>query len=175
MRKLRTIEMVRLSVEDYRKADKAPVVVVLDDVRSAYNVGSIFRTADAFRIEGIVLCGITAVPPSTEIHKTALGAEDAVPYEYYNDAIVCVQSLKAKGYHILAVEQAEGSTPLHTFTPLPNEHYAIIMGNEVKGVHQEVIDLCEGCLEIPQRGTKHSMNVAVTAGIVLYDFSRGKE
>lgn len=172
MRKLRTIEMNRLSVDDFKNADKMPLVVVLDDVRSMYNVGSIFRTGDAFRIEAVYLCGISAQPPHAEIHKTALGAEDSVEWRYFETALQAVEDLKQRGYEVYSVEQAEGSTMLHDFVPQPDKHYAVVMGNEVKGVHQEVIDSSQGCLEIPQFGTKHSMNVSVTAGIIIYTFAQ---
>lgn len=163
--------MNRLTVDDFKRADKMPLVVVLDDVRSMYNVGSIFRTGDAFRIEAVYLCGISATPPHAEIHKTALGAEDSVDWKYFKTAAEAVGALKAEGYTVYAVEQAEGSTMLHDFVPEPGRRYAVIMGNEVKGVHQEVIDMSDGCIEIPQYGTKHSMNVSVTAGIVIYKFN----
>ena len=171
MRKLRTIEMNRLSVEEFKESDKLPLVVVLDDVRSMYNVGSVFRTGDAFRIEAVYMCGISATPPSTEIHKTALGAEDSVEWRYFPSAVEAVEHLHSDDYDVYAVEQAEGSTMLHEFSPAFNKRYAVVMGNEVKGVHQEVIDLCDGCLEIPQFGTKHSMNVSVTTGIIIYSFA----
>jgi len=171
MRKLKTIEMSRLSVDEFRQAEKLPLVVVMDDVRSMYNVGSVFRTGDAFRIEAVFLCGITSTPPCNEIHKTALGAEDSVSWRYFPTALEAVRSLKAGGYEVFSVEQAEGSTKLHTFVPEQGRKYAVVMGNEVKGVHQEVIDASDGCLEIPQFGTKHSMNVSVTAGIVIYKFA----
>ncbi len=170
MRKLRTIEMSRLTVEDFKQAEKLPLVVVLDDVRSMYNVGSVFRTADAFRIGAVYLCGITATPPSTEIHKTALGAEDSVEWKHFATAVDAVDALHAAGYEVYGVEQVEGSTMLHDFVPVAGRRYAVVLGNEVKGVHQEVIDMCDGCLEIPQFGTKHSMNVSVTAGIIMYKF-----
>lgn len=170
MRKLRTIEMNRLTVDEFREADKLPLVVVLDDVRSMYNVGSVFRTGDAFRIEAVYLCGISATPPSTEIHKTALGAEDSVCWKYFKTAGEAVEELASVGYEIYSVEQAEGSTMLHDFVPERGQRYAVVLGNEVKGVHQEVIDMSHGCLEIPQYGTKHSMNVSVTAGIIMYAF-----
>ena len=169
MRKLKVTEMGRMSVEEYRAAEKTPLVVVLDHVRSLYNVGSIFRTADAFRLAGVCLCGITAVPPHPEIHKTALGAEDSVNWKYFKDTLDAVKWLKDSGYEILAVEQCEGSTMLNEFNVEPGKRYAIILGNEVKGVQQSVVDECEGCLEIPQYGTKHSMNVSVTAGIVIWE------
>lgn len=170
MKKLRTIEMQRLTVEEFREAKKLPLVVVLDDVRSMYNVGSVFRTGDAFRIERVCLCGITSTPPSTEIHKTALGAEDSVAWQYYPSALEAIESLKADGYEVLSIEQAHGSTMLQDFVPLSDKKYAVVFGNEVKGVHQEVVDASDGCLEIPQFGTKHSLNVSVTAGIVIWHF-----
>lgn len=177
MRKLKTIEMNRLTVDEFHAARKLPLIVVLDDVRSMYNVGSIFRTADAFRIEAIYLCGITGCPPHPEIHKTALGAEDSISWRYFPSALEAVQHLHNQGYYVYAVEQAEGSTKLPITAPThqhPNTQHAIVMGNEVKGVHQEVVDACDGCLEIPQFGTKHSMNVAVSAGIVIWEFAREK-
>ena len=164
--------MKRLTVDEFREAEKLPLVVVLDDVRSMYNVGSVFRTSDAFRVEKIFLCGITSTPPHPEIHKTALGAEDSVSWEYSKTALDAVESLKKEGYTVLSVEQAEGSTLLPSFRPEKGRKYAVVMGNEVKGVHQEVIDASDGCLEIPQLGTKHSMNVSVTTGIIIYDFAR---
>jgi tRNA G18 (ribose-2'-O)-methylase SpoU len=170
MRKLRTIEMKRLSVEEYHEAEKTPLIVVLDDVRSMHNVGSVFRTADAFRLEAVYLCGITGCPPHAEIHKTALGAEDSVDWCYFKTTLEAVEELKSRGVIVYSIEQAEGSTKLPQFQPEPGKSYAIIMGNEVKGVHQEVIDASNGCLEIPQFGTKHSMNVSVTAGIVIWHF-----
>lgn len=172
MKKLRTIEMQRLTVEQFREATKLPLVVVLDDVRSMYNVGSVFRTSDAFRVEAVCLCGITSTPPSTEIHKTALGAEDSVSWRYFLSALEAVESLKAEGYEVYSVEQAHGSTMLQHFSPASDKKYAIVLGNEVKGVHQEVVDASDGCLEIPQFGTKHSMNVSVTAGIVIWHFAQ---
>ena len=169
MRKLKVTEMGRMSVEKYHAAEKTPLVVVLDHVRSLYNVGSIFRTADAFRLAGVCLCGITAVPPHPEIHKTALGAEESVDWKYFKDTLDAVKWLKDSDYEVLAVEQCEGSTMLNDFNVEPEKRYAIILGNEVKGVQQSVVDECEGCLEIPQYGTKHSMNVSVTAGIVIWE------
>ena len=174
MRKLRTIEMKRLTAEEYRRAEKVPLVVVLDDVRSMHNVGSVLRTADAFRLEGVWMCGITGTPPHAEIHKTALGAEDSVDWRYCTTALEAVKKLKEEGVEVLAMEQAEGSTMLQDFSRDPSRRYAIVLGNEVKGVHQEVIDQCDGCLEIPQNGTKHSMNVSVAAGIVIYHFVWGQ-
>lgn len=170
MRKIRTIEMQRLSIEEFKEADKLPLIVVLDDVRSMHNIGSVFRTCDAFRVEALYLCGICQTPPSTEIHKTALGAEDSVAWKYFDTALEAVDELKKQGYHVLSVEQVEHSTKLQTFIPEAKK-YAVILGNEVKGVHQEVVDASDGCLEIPQLGTKHSMNVSVTAGIIIYKFA----
>ncbi len=172
MEKLRTIEMQRLTVEEFRKAEKLPLIVVLDDVRSMHNVGSVFRTGDAFRIEAIYLCGITSTPPMAEIHKTALGAEDSVSWRYYSTALEALEALKAEGYTVLSIEQAHGSTKLQDFTPAGQDKYAVVLGNEVKGVHQEVVDASDGCIEIPQFGTKHSMNVSVTAGIIIWHFAK---
>lgn len=228
MRKLRTIEMNRLSVEEFKEADKLPLIVVLDDVRSLYNVGSVFRSADAFRVEAVYLCGITATPPNAEIHKTALGGEDSVDWRYFERTEDAVEELHRQGVFVYSVEQVEGSTKLqelntqhpnrhhsssnnsslntsstpitHHSSPIPqpsnyyhsspnpsssitqhtintqhstpNTHYAIIMGNEVKGVKQSVVDMSDGCLEIPQFGTKHSLNVSVTTGIVIWEFAR---
>ena len=172
MRKLRTIEMKRLTVEEFHDAEKLPLVVVLDDVRSMYNVGSVFRTSDAFRVEKLCLCGITSTPPHPEIHKTALGAENSVEWTYCKTALDCVSQLKKQGYTVFSIEQVEGSTPLPSFHAKQGQKYAVVFGNEVKGVHQEVVDASDGCLEIPQLGTKHSMNVSVTAGIIIYQFAR---
>ncbi len=173
MRKLRITEMNRLSVEQYKESDKTPLVVVLDHVRSLYNVGSVFRTADAFRLAGVCLCGITARPPHPEIHKTALGAEDSVSWQYFERTEDCVLWLRQQGYTVFAVEQCEGSTMLNDFD-IKNEDIkiAVVLGNEVKGVQQQVIDLCDGCIEIPQYGTKHSMNVSVTAGIIIWELQK---
>ena len=172
-RKLRTKEMVRLSVEEYKEAEKEPLVVVLDDVRSIYNVGSVFRTCDAFRVEAVYLCGISAQPPGKEMHKTALGAEESVAWRYFPTALEAVEELKQRGYTVYAIEQAEGSISAEDFKAEPGRRYAIVLGNEVKGVHQEVIDASDGCIEIRQDGTKHSMNVSVTAGIIIYKILRG--
>lgn len=170
-RKVRTIEMQRLTVDEFHEAEKLPLVVVLDDVRSMYNVGSVFRTADAFRVEAVWLCGITSTPPSTEIHKTALGAEESVAWRYFPTAVEAVRQLHADGYTVFSVEQVEHSTKLQRFQAEPDRHYAIVLGNEVKGVCQDVVNASDGYLEIPQLGTKHSMNVSVTAGIVIYKFA----
>lgn len=192
MKKTTILEMNRLTVEEFHEAEKMPLVVVLDDVRSLHNVGSVFRTADAFRVEEILLCGITATPAplpdgegarhwtlkaSQEIHKTALGAEESVAWRYFSSAMEAVEWLKNEGYTVLAVEQAHGSTMLQDFHPASGAdaspaRYAVVLGNEVKGVHQEVIDICDGCLEIPQYGTKHSLNVSVTGGIIIWHFAQ---
>lgn len=171
-RKLLVTEMNRISVEEFKESQKLPLIVVLDNVRSLYNVGSVFRTSDAFRLEGICLCGITARPPHIEIHKTALGAEDSVRWEYYEDTMKCVEKLKSEGYTVLSIEQCEGSTMLPNLQIDSRKRYAVIMGNEVKGVQQQVVDNSDGCIEIPQYGTKHSMNVSVTAGIIIWEFAR---
>ena len=172
MRKLKITELNRISVQQYKQAEKLPLVVVLDEIRSLHNIGSVFRTADAFRVEAIHLCGITATPPHPEIHKTALGAEDSVEWSYFPDTLQSIESLRAQGYTILAVEQAQGSTMLQDLQLDPEKRYAIVMGNEVKGVQQQVVDQCDGCIEIPQFGTKHSLNVSVTTGIVIWEFAR---
>ncbi len=162
--------MNRISVDEFHEAEKMPLVVVLDNVRSLYNVGSVFRTSDAFRVAGVVLCGITATPPNAEIHKTALGAEDSVSWRAFSDTMDAVRWLRSEGYKLMAIEQCEGSTMLNDFMPASDKKYAVVLGNEVKGVQQQVVDACDGCLEIPQYGTKHSMNVSVTAGIIIYEF-----
>ena len=169
MRKLKITELNRISIEEFKEADKLPLVVVLDDIRSLHNIGSVFRTADAFRIECIYLCVITATPPHPEMHKTALGAEFTVDWKYVNNAVETVDNLRSEGYVVYSVEQAEGSIMLDELTLDRSKKYAVVMGNEVKGVQQEVIDHSDGCIEIPQYGTKHSLNVSVTAGIVIWD------
>ena len=196
--------MNRHTLEEFKEAEKLPLIVVLDDVRSLYNVGSVFRSCDAFRVEAVYLCGITATPPNTEIHKTALGGEDSVDWEYFKTTEEAVEKLKQKGYFVYSIEQVEGSTKLQN---LPEAHeelfkqekesekqekesekqgkesekqensslpkgYAVIFGNEVKGVKQNIVDMSDGCLEIPQFGTKHSLNVSVTAGIVVWEFAK---
>ena len=196
--------MNRLTLEEFKEAEKLPLIVVLDDVRSLYNVGSVFRSCDAFRVEAVYLCGITATPPNTEIHKTALGGEDSVDWEYFKTTEEAVEKLKQSGYFVYSIEQVEGSTKLQN---LPEAHeelfkqekesekqgkesekqgkesekqensslpkgYAVIFGNEVKGVKQNIVDMSDGCLEIPQFGTKHSLNVSVTAGIVVWEFAK---
>lgn len=170
MRKLKITELNRLTPEAFRSSGKIPLVIVLDHVRSMHNVGSVFRTSDAFRVEAVYLCGVTAVPPHAEIHKTALGAEDTVVWKYYDDTLKAVDSLKAEGYVLCAVEQAENSTMLDKLVLDKSLRYALILGNEVKGVQQIVVDRCDMCIEIPQYGTKHSLNVSVASGIVIWDF-----
>jgi len=174
MRKLRTIEMNRLSVEEFKEAKKLPLIVVLDDVRSLYNVGSVFRSGDAFRITAVYLCGITACPPNAEIHKTALGGEDSVDWKYFERTEDAVEELHRDGYFVYSIEQVEGSTKLQNLNlnPEASKGYAVIMGNEVKGVKQNVVDMSDDCLEIPQFGTKHSLNVSVTSGIVMWEFAK---
>ena len=169
MRKLNNEELPRLSVDDFKEADKMPLVVVLDHVRSSNNVGSIFRTSDAMLVRKICLCGITAIPPDKEIHKTALGAENTVDWEYFKTTEEAVEQLKAEGYTMIAIEQVEGSVPLQDYFPEPEEKLALIFGNEVKGVQQQVVNSCDRTIEIPQFGTKHSFNIAVSAGIVLWE------
>ena len=170
MRKLKITELNRLTAEEFKNSKKIPLVVVLDNVRSLHNVGAVFRTSDAFLIEKIYLCGITNTPPNAEIHKTALGAEFSVEWEYFAETITAVTQLKNAGYYVIAVEQAEGSTKLTDLILDKTKKYAVVFGNEVKGVQQEVVNLCAECIEIPQFGTKHSINVSVSAGIVIWDF-----
>jgi 23S rRNA (guanosine2251-2'-O)-methyltransferase len=172
MRKLKLNELNRISVNQFKDSDKTPIIVVLDNVRSLHNVGSIFRTSDAFRLEAVYLCGITSTPPHKEIHKTALGAEDSIKWHYFNETTDAIEKLKQDGYLLVGIEQVEGSTPLNEFAPDINSKYAIILGNEVKGVAQKVIDQCDLCIEIPQFGTKHSFNVSVSAGIVLWELAQ---
>lgn len=169
MQKLTVEELNRISIENFREAKKLPLVVVLDNIRSLHNVGSVFRTADAFRLEGIFLCGITATPPAIEIHKTALGAEDSVEWKYEEKTIDAVNKLKEEGYVVLALEQVKESKMLDKYKFEGSKKYAIILGNEVKGVQQEVVDACNDTIEIPQYGTKHSLNVSVSAGIAIWE------
>lgn len=169
MRKFKINELNRMTVEEFKSSDKIPLIVVLDDIRSLHNIGSVFRTSDAFRIECIYLCGITATPPHAEIHKTALGAENTVAWKYVNNAVEAVDNLKEEGYTVYSIEQCEGSVMLNELVLDGNKKYAVVLGNEVKGVQQEVINHSDGCIEIPQFGTKHSLNVSVTAGIVIWD------
>lgn len=172
MHKLKITEMNRLNVEEFKQAEKLPLVVILDDVRSLHNVGSVFRSSDAFLVQSIYLCGITATPPQPDIHKTALGAEDTVSWKYFKNTLDAVKELQAEGYIVYATEQVEESIKLQDLQLDTTKKYAIIMGNEVKGVKQEVVDHSDGCIEIPQFGTKHSLNVSVTAGIVIWEFTR---
>lgn len=172
MRKLRITELNRLTPEEFKAAPKHRIIAVLDNVRSLHNVGSVFRTADAFCLEAVYLCGITATPPHNEIHKTALGAEDAVSWRYFESTLDAIDALRAQDYLPIAIEQVDKSIALGDFKADPNQGYAFIFGNEVKGVQQAVIDRCHACIEIPQYGTKHSLNVSVTAGIVLWEALR---
>lgn len=172
MKKLKLEELNRISVDEFKEVDKIPVVVILDNVRSMHNIGSVFRTADAFLVEKIYLCGITATPPNKEIRKTALGATESVDWEYAADILELVGKLKKEKYTILSVEQVDKSQSLSTYKLDSEEKYAVIFGNEVEGVQQEVINLSDFCVEIPQAGTKHSLNVSVCAGIVLWEFFR---
>jgi len=162
--------MNRLTPEEFKSTSKLPLVVVLDNVRSLHNVGSVFRTGDAFLIEAVYLCGITSTPPHAEIHKTALGAENTVDWAYFEDTHEAVNQLKKDGFNVLAIEQAIGSTLLPELDLDKEKKYAVILGNEVKGVQQSVVDQCDGCIEIPQYGTKHSLNVSVTSGIIIWEF-----
>lgn len=170
MRKLKIEELNRIDVETFQQKQKIPVVVVCDNIRSMYNVGSVFRTADGFLVEKIWLCGITASPPHKEIRKTALGATDSVEWEYAKEVIDVVKELQQKGYAVIAVEQAEGSISLDEFEVDRSKKYVLIFGNEVDGVDQQLLDICDHALEIPQSGTKHSLNISVCAGIVLWKF-----
>ena len=169
MRKLKNSELGRISIDAFKEVQKTPLIVVLDNIRSLNNVGSVFRTSDAFLIEKIYLCGITATPPNKEIHKTALGATESVAWEYVEDSLTLVENLKNENVKVLSIEQAENSTMLNDFTPESNQKYAIVMGNEVKGVQQEVVSASDVCIEIPQLGTKHSLNISVSCGVVLWD------
>ncbi len=170
MKKLSMDELNRLSVDDFHRTDKVPLVIVLDNIRSMMNIGSVFRTADAFRIESILLCGITATPPNREIHKTALGATESVDWKYFDKTTDAIMQLKKNGFFVIAMEQTDSSTSLANFRPAKNVKYAIVFGNEVKGVEDEVLRVCDSCIEIPQFGTKHSLNIAVTVGMVVWDF-----
>jgi 23S rRNA (guanosine2251-2'-O)-methyltransferase len=170
MRKLKLDELNRASIDEFKAQDKLPVAVVLDNVRSMHNIGSIFRTSDGFAVEQVCLCGITAQPPHREIEKTALGATQSINWVYFETPLQAVAKLRADGYKIIAIEQAENSIMLNTFTPAADEKYALIFGNEVNGVSDEVMQQIDACIEIPQFGTKHSFNIVVSAGIVLWDF-----
>lgn len=169
MRKLENSELERKSIEDFKKSDKTPLIIVLDDIRSLHNIGSVFRTSDAFLIEKIILCGITATPPNKEIHKTALGATETVAWEHDENVLEVIEKLKKENVLTLAIEQVESSIFLQDFEVEKNKKYALVFGNEVYGVSQEAVAICDGCIEIPQLGTKHSLNIAVSAGIVVWD------
>ena len=172
MRKITNEELGRPSAEEYARLDKMPVAVVLDNVRSLQNVGAFFRTGDAFAVERIALCGITAMPPNRDIHKTALGAELTVAWSHYDSTAECIASLRAEGWRVYAVEQVKGAVMLEAFVPVRGEKYALVFGNEALGGDQRAVDLCDGAIEIPQAGTKHSLNVAVSGGVVLWNFFR---
>ncbi len=169
MRKLKNNELGRISVDEFKSTQKTPLIIILDNIRSLNNIGSVFRTSDAFLIEKIYLCGITATPPNRDIHKTALGATESVDWEYAENTLSVIEKLKAENVKVLAIEQAENSTNLDNFFPEKNQKYAIVMGNEVKGVQQEVVNTSNLCIEIPQLGTKHSLNISVTTGVVIWD------
>ncbi|MEG0696388.1 RNA methyltransferase [Algoriella sp.] len=173
MRKLKLDELGRVSAEEYKVIEKHPIVVVLDNVRSMHNVGAVFRTSDAFLIDKIYLCGITATPPHKEIHKTAIGAENSVDWEYVKDSNELIKKLKEDDYQIVTIEQTEGSVLLNELEVDQSKKYAIVMGNEVDGVQQSIIDECDTCIEIPQSGTKHSLNVSVCTGIILWKWYEG--
>lgn len=168
MKKLKNSELNRMSVAQFKEAKKTPIIVVLDNIRSLSNIGSVFRTSDAFLIEKIYLCGITATPPNKEIHKTALGATESVAWEYVEDTLTLIERLKDLKIKIVAVEQVKDSTFLQNFTPTPHQKYAVVLGNEVKGVQQNVVSAADLCIEIPQQGTKHSLNISVSCGVVLW-------
>jgi len=169
MRKLENRELNRKSIEDFKQSEKTPIIIVLDDIRSLHNIGSVFRTADAFLIEKIVLCGITATPPNKEIHKTALGATETVAWEHAKNILEVIQNLKDQNITVLAIEQVESAVFLQDFEVEKDKKYALVFGNEVFGVSQEAVAICDGCIEIPQLGTKHSLNISVSAGIVVWD------
>jgi tRNA G18 (ribose-2'-O)-methylase SpoU len=169
MRKLENSELDRKSIEDFKKSDKTPLILILDDIRSLHNIGSVFRTADAFLIEKIILCGITATPPNKEIHKTALGATETVAWEHHENVLEVIENLKKENVLTLAIEQVESAIFLQDFKVEKNQKYALVFGNEVYGVSQEAVAICDGCIEIPQLGTKHSLNISVSAGIVVWD------
>ena len=169
MKKLKNSELSRLSIDEFKNSSKTPVIIILDNIRSAHNVGSVFRTCDAFLIDKIILCGITAIPPNKEIRKTALGSSESVDWRYYKNTEEVIMKLKKKDYQIIAVEQANKSIKLESFKPENEKKYAIIFGNEIKGISQKIIDNSDSVIEIPQFGTKHSLNVSVSAGIVIWD------
>ena len=169
-RKLLNLELGRVSPQQYKNLPESGLVLVLDNIRSAHNVGSAFRSGDSFKADKVWLCGICACPPSAEIHKTALGAEDSLPWEWVEDTLEAVRRLKAEGYTVVAAEQTAESVMLNEFRPEPGRKYALVFGNEVSGVRQDVVDECDFCLEIPQFGTKHSLNVSVSIGVILWHF-----
>jgi tRNA G18 (ribose-2'-O)-methylase SpoU len=169
MRKLENSELERKSINDFKQAEKTPIIIVLDDIRSLHNIGSVFRTSDAFLIEKIYLCGITATPPNKEIHKTALGATETVSWEHNKNVIEIIENLKQENILVYAIEQVENAVFLNDFQPIKNKKYALVFGNEVYGVSQDAIKVCDGSIEIPQLGTKHSLNISVSAGIVVWD------
>ncbi|HAH53922.1 MAG TPA: RNA methyltransferase [Flavobacterium sp.] len=169
MRKLENRELNRKSIEDFKQSEKTPIIIVLDDIRSLHNIGSVFRTADAFLIEKIVLCGITATPPNKEMHKTALGATETVAWEHSKNVLEVIQNLKDQNITVIAIEQVESAVFLQDFEVEKDKKYALVFGNEVFGVSQEAVAICDGCIEIPQLGTKHSLNISVSAGIVVWD------
>ena len=172
MRKLKNKELNRLNLEEFKNKKKVPIIIVLDNVRSAHNVGSVFRTSDAFLIEKIMLCGICPAPPKNEIRKTALGATESVDWEYFNDSIDCIKGLTEKGYKIISIEQADNATNLNNYSIEKSQKIALVFGNEVNGVSEEIIQQSNDVIEIPQHGTKHSFNMSVSVGIVLWDLSR---
>jgi tRNA G18 (ribose-2'-O)-methylase SpoU len=169
MRKLENKELDRKSVQDFKQSEKTPLIIILDDIRSLHNIGSVFRTADAFLVEKIYLCGITATPPNKEIHKTALGATETVVWEHSASVLEVIENLKKENVTVLAIEQVESAIFLQDFKVEKQQKYALVFGNEVYGVSQEAVTLCDGCIEIPQLGTKHSLNISVSAGIVVWD------
>lgn len=170
--KLSMEDLNRKTVEEFKQSQKVPIIVVLENIRSAYNVGSVFRTADGFLLEAIYICGYTCVPPHKEIKKTALGAEDSVTWKHFENADAAIQELRLAGYEVFAVEQAQDSTKLNQFKYQPGDKVALVFGNEVTGVEQSTIHLCKGCIEIPQHGMKHSLNIATAAGVVLWELVR---
>jgi tRNA G18 (ribose-2'-O)-methylase SpoU len=172
MKKLKNSELNRLSVGEYKESKKLPIIVVLDNIRSLNNIGSVFRTSDAFLIEAVYLCGITATPPNKEIHKTALGAQDSVDWKYFGETLDAINQLKSDGYKIISIEQVDESISLQDFKIINDEKYAVIFGHEVKGIADKIVELSDFCIEIPQFGTKHSFNISVSVGIVLWEFTK---
>ncbi len=170
MRKLKNNELNRIDLKEFKEKNKTPIIIVLDNIRSAYNVGSIFRTSDAFLLSGIYLCGITPKPPNKEIRKTALGSNESVDWKYFENTSESIKDLKSKNYTIISIEQVKKGKILNNFTPKKEKKYALIFGNEIKGVSQEIVDFSDECIEIPQYGTKHSLNVGISVGIIVWDF-----